>query len=139
MLVTTLPATFVALGLITGLSIDTYRTWRLTGMVVECKPQFTVDLSEPHLLFHSGTRVQAKQQAIVAWVQGVIKTYGTPYANFWDAKKSLTAVKQCQRGSKGDTSYCGHASGQPCGRITITTAPPELVVREPKESQGSEN
>jgi hypothetical protein len=115
-LFTTVPATFIAIGLITGLSVDTYRAWRLTGVVVDCKPLFAVDLYNTTPQFHSGTPVHAKEQAMIAWIQGVIKTHGAPYANFWHAKESYSDVKLCHPDSDGTPNYCGFASGQPCRR-----------------------
>jgi hypothetical protein len=115
-LFTTVPVTFVALGLITGLSVDTYRAWGLIEVVVDCKPVFAVDLYDTTPQFHSGTPAHAKEQAIIAWTQGVIKTHGAPYANFWHAKESYTDVKLCHPDSDGAPNYCGFASGEPCRR-----------------------
>jgi hypothetical protein len=113
---TTVPATFVALGLIAGLSVDTYRESGLAGVETDCKPQFAVDLYYTNPQFHSATPAHAKEQAMIAWMQEVSKTHGTPYANFWHAKESYTAVKQCHPDSDGAPNYCGFASGKPCRR-----------------------
>lgn len=114
------PATFVALGLTAGLAVDTYRAWGVSRMILDCKPQFSVDLSGSSL--HSEIPVHAKEQAIIIWVQGVSRTYGAPYANFWHAKGSRSGFKKCSADS-GSQNYCGFAFGQPCLRTLRTVKP----------------
>jgi len=111
-----IPSTFVALGLVAGLSVDTYHSWKREEAGAVCKPPFAVDLNKSVPLFYSATPAHAKQQAMIAWMQGVVKVHGPSYANFWQAKASFTDVSQCQSGSDGVVYYCGFASGEPCRR-----------------------
>jgi hypothetical protein len=106
-----MPATFVALGLTAGLAVDTYRAWGIGRTVLNCKPQFSVDLKGTSL--RSEIPAHAKEQAIIIWVQGVSRTYGSPYANFWHAKESSSGSYRCPTDA-GSRDYCGFASGQPC-------------------------
>ena len=39
-----LPATFAALGMVAGLSVDTYRAWKRDEAVADCKARFVVEL-----------------------------------------------------------------------------------------------
>jgi hypothetical protein len=112
-LFTHVPVTLIALGLAAGLSADAYRVYQRDEAVVDCKPQFVIDLYDK---FYSDVPAQAKQQAMIAWMQGVYEIYGAPYANFWDAKGSYAAVKPCRTDSVDTLNYCGFASGQPCRR-----------------------
>jgi hypothetical protein len=120
MLFAGMPATFVALGLTAGLVVDTFRAWGVDRMILDCKPQFSVDLNGSKL--GSEIPAHAKEQAIVIWVQGVSHTYGAPYANFWHAKDSGSGSTQCHANG-GSHNYCGFAFGQPCLRTLRMVRP----------------
>ena len=115
-----MPATFVALGLTAGLAVDTYRAWGVGRMILDCKPKFSVDLSSSGL--RSEIPAYAKEQAIIIWVQGVSRTYGARYANFWHARESRSGSKQCLAAA-GSENFCGFAFGQPCLRTLRTVKP----------------
>jgi hypothetical protein len=120
-LFTNVPVFFVAMGLTTGLAVDTYRALGPSGVVVDCKPNLAIDLSDSN--FHGESPAEAKQQAIIIWGQAVTKTHGAHYANFWHAKQTLAGYRHCSA-SSGKTSYCGFASGQPCRRMLAISEPP---------------
>jgi hypothetical protein len=106
-----LPATLIAIGLIAGLGVDTYRAWALSNGEDRCRPSFAI--------LHRGSQqasTPAEEQAVIAWEHQISARYGVTFASFARAKNARSGASPCYPQLDNDARMCGFAVGQPCHR-----------------------